>query len=288
MPRGKRSKQSQLQTEESSTNKSTPSGVSEQLPDAASLSKEGILTIVESKMSEVFTKQYEELKDKLLTVVAQQVSKLIVKVDNIEEEFVRFKEDHQCNPITIIENTPEQQAIQDKQAKKTEALSKNITDISNQLNEVRINIDATEQKLKENNIRLVGLPEWQSMEEGNTKTAIIKLSKEYLGLDDIISDDIEEVTRLGKKTEDKPRDVLIKFRCKKKRNNFYSQRKNLYDANSRRSPSGIYLNEDLTPYRQRLYFDARNLRNKAVIHSVWTTAGNIVIRVEENSLGDDH
>ncbi len=295
MPRGKRPKETQLQTEESSpdrrgkkqnlgkeTNQSETDNV--QVPDAASISNEHILKIVESKMADMFTKQYEELKDKLLTVLAQQVSKLIAKVDIIEEEFVQFKEDHQCNPITIIENTPEQQAIQDKQARKTETLSRNITDMSNQLNEVRANVDATEQKLKENNIRLVGLPEWQFMEEGNTKTEIVKFSKEYLALDDISSEDIEEVTRLGKIKEDKPRDVLIKFRSKQKRNKFYSRRKNLYDANTRRSSSGIYLNEDLTPYRQRLFFDARNLRNKEVIHSVWTTTGTIMIKVEENSL----
>ncbi len=77
---------------------------------------------------------------------------------------------------------------------------------------------------------------------------------------------------------------MFKFRSKLKRNKFYSRRQNLYDANTRRSSTGIYLNEDLTPYRQRLFFDARNLRNNAVIHSVWTTTGNIMIKEEEKSI----
>ncbi len=46
------------------------------------------------------------------------------------------------------------------------------------------------------------------------KSNIIQFSEDHLGLQDISKDDIEEVTRLGKVREDKPRDVLITFRNK--------------------------------------------------------------------------
>ncbi len=283
-----------------STDTPDPNKVSKELPkgkgrngkanniETNSLSDENILVIVEAKMSEMFASQFEELKDKLITLMAQQLSKLTTKVDNMEQEFLKCKEDHQPNnTITIVEDTPELEAIrnsQEKNKKKTDALSKNITNISNQLNEFRAELDATHQQLKEYNIRLVGLPEIQPFGDDDMTSNIVKFSQEHLSLSNIGPDDIEEVTRLGRKREDKPRDVLITFRSKQIRNKFYKQRKNLYDVNSKRSSSGIYINEDLTPYRQRLYFDTRNLRKNAAIHSVWTAGGTIMVKLEENSI----
>ncbi len=152
------------------------------------------------------------------------------------------------------------------------------------LSEFSIEIEITKQKLIQNNVRLVGLPESQPLGSDEMKTNIIQFSEDYLGLDDLSKDDIEEATRLGKEQEDKPRDVLITFRNKQIRNKFYRQRRNLYDTSTMRSPTGIYINEDLTPYRQRLYFDARNLRKRAAIHSVWTSDGTIMIKLEESSI----
>ena len=220
--------------------------------------------------------------------MAQQVSKLIAKVDGIERDFLEYKEGQApSKTITIVESTPEVEAIQSSQAKnmkKTDALSKKIDDISNQLREFRVETDAMQQKLKENNLRLVGLPESQPFDEEDMKSKIVKFSKDHLALENISSEDIEEVTRLGKAAEDKIRDVLITFRSKQTRNKFYLRRKKLYDVDTMRSLSGIYINEDLTPYRQRLYFDTRNLRKRATIHSVWTSQGTIMVKLEEHSL----
>ncbi len=51
-----------------------------------------------------------------------------------------------------------------------------------------------------------------------------------------------------------------------------------------RSSTGVYINEDLTPYRQRQYFDARNLRKRTAIYSVWTSEGTIMVKSKESSL----
>ena len=274
MPRGKKSKQGdQPQT-------------ASQEARANNLSEEKILTLVENKMSEVFVEQYEELKEKLVTLMAQQVSKLIAKVDNIEQEFLKYKEDQEDQPnnaITIVENSAELEAFKSSQSKKSIELSKIIANISSQLSEFSIEIESTKQKLKQNNVRLVGLPESQPL-GSNEITNIIQFSDDHLGFEDLSKDDIEEVTRLGKEREDKPRDVLITFRNKQIRNKFYRNRRNLYDASTMRSSSGVYINEDLTPYRQRLYFDARNLRKRAAIHSVWTSEGTIMVKLEESSI----
>ncbi len=46
--------------------------------------KESIMELVETKMAQVFEKQYEDLKDKLITLMAKEISKLKDKVDNIQ------------------------------------------------------------------------------------------------------------------------------------------------------------------------------------------------------------
>ncbi len=65
---------------------------------------------------------------------------------------------------------------------------------------------------------------------------------------------------------------------------FYKGRKNLYSNTSKVSISGIYINEDITPYRQKLYFDARQLRKRGEIHSVWTHHGSIVLKICEQDI----
>ncbi len=248
------------------------------------MSEERILSIVETKMSEVFAEQHEALKEKLIELMAQQISKLIAKVETTEQEFMVYKEEHQANStITIVENTAELEAMKYEHVKKTSALSENITTISNQLSQFRAAIDETNQKLKECNIRLVGVPESQNLNE-DLKCDIVKFSKEQLDLHNIFIDDIEEATRLGKARDDKPRDVLVTFKTRQVRNKFYRQRKKLYDPSTMRSQTGIYINEDLPTYRQRLYFDARNLWKRTAIHSVWTSEGTIMVKMEESSV----
>ncbi len=250
--------------------------------DIPILSKEDILSMVESKMSEVFEVQYEDLKDKLITLIAKEVSKLKHKVENIEEELQQFKQSQASSTVELVENSKESQAVQ---LKKTEVLTENITRISDQLRNIEVDVEDTKQILKERNVRLVGLQESESEEsDEDLKSKVINFSKQHLKFSDVGGDDIEVVNRLGKKTMTKPRDVIIKFKHRDVRNRFYQNRKQLYNHDTKRSSSDMYVNEDLTQYRQRLYFDARNLRKKAAIYTVWTSSGTIMIKVEENSV----
>ncbi len=251
----------------------------------ASLSKENVLEIIESRMSEVFEVQYEQLKDKLITLMATEISKLQSKVNNIEEEFKSLKDVQSSNTAAIVESSEETESFQNIQQKKSDALSKEIADISHQLSNIQVDIENTRQLQKDKNIRLVGLKENDSPEsENELKSKVIEFSQQHLKLPNITSNDIDEVVRLGQKNSNKPRDVLLKFKCREIRNKFYQSRKKVYDADMKRSSTGIYINEDLTQYRQRLYFDSRNLRKKAAIFAVWTSNGTIMVKLEEHSI----
>ncbi len=261
-----------------------PKGKKTQNKDDVILSKENILKLVESQMSGIFETQYEELKDKLITLMAREVSKLQNKVQNIEQEFETFKTMQISNATAIVESNEELDALQNRQKKKTDTLIKNIEQIAEQLNGIQCEIDETKQILREKNVRLVGLEEDESQESnGELKNKIVEFSRQQLEIPNLDTDDIEEVNRLGQKNMNKHRDIIIRFKHKDTRDKFYRRRRNLYDRETRRSLSGIYINEDLTPYRQRLYFDTRNLRKKTVIFAVWTSSGTIMVKLRENS-----
>ncbi len=235
------------------------------------LSKENILKIIESQMTEVFETQFEELKDKLITLMAKEVSKLQTKVQSIEQEFKTFKQTQTSNSIAIVESNEQLEALQTCQQKKADVLTKNIAHISDQLSNVQVDIEETKRILREKNVRLVGLPENEvDLQESGSelKDKIIEFSRQHLNISDIYKDDIEDVNRLGQKNKNKYRDVIIRFKHRDTRNKFYRERRKLYNQDTKRSSTGIYINDDLTPYRQRLFFDARNLRKRAIIFSV--------------------
>ena len=91
--------------------------------DDVTLSKENIMKIVESQMTDIFETQYEELKDKLITLMAKEVSKLQNKVHNIEQEFETFKMAQFSNASAIVESNEKLEDLQISQHKKTDALT---------------------------------------------------------------------------------------------------------------------------------------------------------------------
>ncbi len=45
----------------------------------------------------------------------------------------------------------------------------------------------------------------------------------------------------------------------------------------------IYINEDLTIRRNKLFYDARGLKKSGRLTAVWTQEGNIIIKTSESS-----
>ncbi len=90
--------------EDSLSTEMPPKGKKTQNNDDFTWSKENILKIVESQMSDIFETQYEELKDKLITLMAKEVSKLQSKVHNIEQEFETFKMTQFNNATAIVDS----------------------------------------------------------------------------------------------------------------------------------------------------------------------------------------
>ncbi len=125
-------------------------------------------------------------------------------------------------------------------------------------------------------VQIVGLPE-NNKEEEDTKK-IVKLANDKLKMK-LKKQDLSEVYRLGKKTEGKTRDIIVKFAEKKARDQFYLQRKKT--SPHKDSQKNIYINDQLTNLRKGLFYQARKLLKSHKLHAAWTQNGNVLVRKSE-------
>ena len=137
-------------------------------------------------------------------------------------------------------------------------------------------IDQLEQLTKANNIRIAGMKE----EEGeDIRAKVIGVVRDRLKICDIKLEDIKEVGRMGKPNETMKRDVLVKFNNSTLRDQIYGRRKRLMNKDN-----PIYVNEDLTQFRNQLFFEARKIRKMGQLFGVWTQGGNVLIKVNQNDI----
>ncbi len=134
-------------------------------------------------------------------------------------------------------------------------------------------LDCLEQSSKSKNVRIVGLPEINNVD-------LTKQVTELLSLPNINEEDIQSTYRLGKERDGKRRDVIVRFVSQEKRDIFYSKRKETPKGNDNKK---AFINDDLTPFRSKLFFDVRRLAKSNRIDSAWTQEGNIIIKVNKDA-----
>ncbi len=166
------------------------------------------------------------------------------------------------------------ETIEENQDKTSTEVNKKFEESEETLKSIEDRIDDLEQENKANNIRVFGMEE---QEDEDLKTKVITLVKNRLQVH-IETDDIKDIGRMGKK-RDKVRDILIKFRSKTLRNKIYNRKKLLKQD---KTDNMIFINEDLTNNRSKLFFEARKLRRREKIFGTWTQAGNIMVKVKES------
>ncbi len=147
---------------------------------------------------------------------------------------------------------------------------------SQKILELQTELDKMEQKQYENDVQIVGLKETENEEQDLKK--ILKISRETMGCK-IKKTDIKNIHRLGKKSSDKPRDLIIKFADHSTRKRFYENRKKT--SPHKDTARNIYINDHLTNYRKGLFFSTRKLLKSKKLYAAWTQNGNVLIRKTE-------
>ncbi len=143
------------------------------------------------------------------------------------------------------------------------------------IQEITLKLDIFEQTQYDNDVQLVGLPE--SKDKENDLKKVLKLVHTTVG-HKIKEDEIVEIIRLGRKSEEKARDTIVKFKTKKIRETLYSNRKK--SASNKKIEQNVYINDRLTSYRKGLFYAARQLYKRKKIAAAWTQHGNILVRKE--------
>ena len=165
------------------------------------------------------------------------------------------------------------------------ALHSEVFDLGKRVQTLEYEHDALEQYTRKFNIEIHGIPEY----EGENLQDIVIKTGQRMSVD-VITEDIDIVHRLYRKSPAiKP--IIIRFTTYKKRREFYKSRFNLKEANTTEiigSTQGdtegrIFINENLTQYRQEILAKARKMKRANKIYRVWTVDGKIFVRKTEES-----
>ncbi len=163
-----------------------------------------------------------------------------------------------------------------KQQRRLEKLEYENHQLTNKLQKVHLKVDELEQNKYQNSIQIVGLPDHENNDD---MKEVIKITNENLGIQIKVTD-IEQISRLGKKTEGKTRNVNVKFKEKSTREKVFQNRKKLI---TEKIPSrNIYINDCLTKHRQSVLYACRKQVKEKQLFAAWSQGGNILIRKEEN------
>ena len=167
------------------------------------------------------------------------------------------------------------------------ALADRDTTIAALQNEVQVlqdDYDALEQYGRRNGLRISGILE---RDNEDTTTAIVNLANEVLKVEPPLQrDDISISHRLKKPRRAKPEEpapIIVRFLRRTDRNRVIRARKELKVYNEDRDIK-IYVNEDLTTRRAKLFAKMRTLQKKRLLKQAWTYNGNIKVMMTNGEI----
>ena len=165
--------------------------------------------------------------------------------------------------------------LKDKVAERDATIEK----LQREVRQLRLQTDALEQYGRRSSLRITGISEDQE----DTSKAVVDLANEVLELDPPLQEqDIDVSHRLNKPRntpEGEPRPIIIRFMTRTDCYRVISERKTLkkYNEDNRKK---IYINEDLTTYRARLFKTTRSLQARKYFKQAWTYNGNIKVTTQ--------
>ena len=261
-PKGKKKEQSIAENSNNEKDEAGTSPVGENIELPGQEHCTWLLNVIRLHAKEISTEQLKEFEQ-------NQVSNLTHQLENLKKELQLVK--------AVVEDIEYLKSVNVKQQRKIERLEYENTKRQSEIHDLKMKLDAVQQKDLEKCIQIVGLPE--ASNDSDDVKQVTKLAKDKLGVK-LKSSDVK-MQHLGKKKNSKTRNVIIELKDKQTRENIYNQRKKLIKpGNVNRS---IYLNDSLTIHRQQLLFAARKLVKSKKIYAAWSQQGNILVRKKENS-----
>lgn len=220
-------------------------------------------------------KEYSEFKSSIAKLDKQQVE---MKKEITElQQSVQFSHDLHDDQKKKIDNLL-------KETKKIDSLEAELKELKKQNERITSLINTNEQRDRQLNIEVVGIPESKN-EDVNEH--ILNICKN-IGVN-IIPGDIIQVNRVSPKvkSQGRPRLIIVKLRSRLLKDNIISlgRKKHLTtkDIGIAGDPKPIYINENLTPHNKQLLKKCKEVAKKKEYQYVWTKNGRIFMRKNDIS-----
>ena len=126
------------------------------------------------------------------------------------------------------------------------------------------------QKKMRNSLSITGISEQKHGED--IKELIIGLARDLKV--DMCKADIDRCERVGKPRLGRKRKILVEFASMSARQDLFMKRRGLRKIGTW---DGVYINEELTPYREELSYHARRYARAKLIKSTFTQDGNVFV-----------
>ena len=259
MPRGNQS-QSDTKKSKKSKGKKGPDKTSDigNMPDTSAEMENPEHNSSETEFEEVQESLEKSLSYESLTwmrhvIRVQAKDVLKTKLDHvIQAEVNKYIRDSLAKAVHPLEvKTKELEETVAKLNRALTGVNKDLAKKSDEIEKLKSHIDRIDQKQRETVVRVTGVEE-ESGEKLQRK--IVKIAKNKLGMKKIKEEDVQEVYRAGKKKSNKTRDIVIQFTKKSTRDVFLQHKSKI--PRTADPKTRMYINEDLTEYRQKLLFDA--------------------------------
>ena len=154
-------------------------------------------------------------------------------------------------------------------------LKSQVKSLNSKVEALELANDNAEQYSRRNCVRIVGIP---SSPEENTDDIVLKLASECDV--DLSPSDIDRSHRVGKTpTWPRHRAIIVKFATYRARSRFFRGRVNLKDNHTYRN---VFVNEDLTASRVKLFEKARKLVKDNQLKQAWTYDGRVYVKTDND------
>ena len=229
-------------------------------------------------IKDLFNKAVEEWKaqyDSEILALKMELEEVKKSQDLINSQYESLKE--KCDTL-IATNQKQESVIKELKAQSTTLKSNNEKE----------KVDALEQYGRRQNLEIVGVP----LKEGeNTNEIVIKVAK-MLNVS-LSSDQISTSRRLQTRLKPKNSEpaalppIIVRFLSRDVRNQLYANRKLARTANlqefSLQGAENIYINENLTQSRKKLFWHAKQKAIASNFKFYWTVNGNVYVRKSSDS-----
>ena len=157
--------------------------------------------------------------------------------------------------------------------KELKAKDKTIAELKDHIATLETETDNLQQYSRRNSLRISGIPE--SDTEDPVEKSLTLINETMKVKPKIELSDVDRIHRVGAKSANKSRPMLIKFST-------YLARKRVMAARKSLNRTQVFLNEDLTRRRSNICWKARQMKKDGRIQGVWTADGNILLKTNSN------